>query len=100
MEKYKVMARAKTSSIGELIAVAELKEMVSRIEHKLDLLLGTRSTESLTPMAPADEGPKGWEAEELKAWVADLDGLTRANIECGAVAPQDVWEAMKSEKGW
>lgn len=43
---------------------------------------------------------KGWTKDELKVWINGLGGITRANIECGAVDPQEVWESMKAEKGW
>lgn len=101
------MARTKSNSMSELIAVAELKEITLRVEHKLDLLLSGRPALSVDVLStPINEGPKGWTKDELKAWINDLDGLTRANIE-SATDPearrefaQEVWKSMKEEKGW
>jgi hypothetical protein len=96
------MARTKSNSLSELIAVAELKEITLRVEHKLDLLLSGRpalSAQADVQSTPINEGPKGWTKDELKAWINGLGGITRANIECGATDPQEVWESMKAE-GW
>ncbi|MGJ0534434.1 MAG: hypothetical protein ACR65W_14455 [Methylocystis sp.] len=89
--------------MSELIAVAELKEITLRVEHKLDLLLSGRSALSAqadVQSTPINEGPKGWTKDEIMKWVNGLDGLTRANIVSGAADPQEVWESMKQEKGW
>jgi hypothetical protein len=114
-------AHSKTNSVGELMAVAEIKDLLLSIDAKLDLLLKGKTTptgacaealattvtltqdaDSYVPsitITTKDEGPNSWDADELKEWIGGLDGLTRANIECGAINPQEVWKSMKAE-GW
>lgn len=101
----KVMARTTTkvkanSSVGELIAVAEIKEIMLAIDAKLDVLLSNKVTP--TPIATTtttNTGPESWTEEELKEWVNDLDGVTRYCVENGGMTAQEVWSARQGEEG-
>lgn len=100
------MAGAKASSVSELIAVAEIKEMLTDVNHKLDLLLSGRSyvptllasPNVTTPAMPTDDlGPDSWEEDKLNEWVEDLDGMTRYCVENGGMTAQEVWAAQRAE---
>lgn len=105
------MARAKakvaTNSVGELIAVAEIKDLLLSIDAKLDLLLNGKTTptqEALAttvthqkPVGPKDLGPESWTEEERAEFLKDLDGMNRYLIEQGDFTIEEVWEARRSE---
>lgn len=81
----------KTNSFSELIAVAELKDVMLRIEHKLDLLL-TLSNPSQEQSS--GKGPITCE-EPDDGWTEDLDGITRFNLERGWMTKEEVKKALK-----
>jgi hypothetical protein len=104
------MARTKSNSMSDLIAVAELKDLLLSIDAKLDLLLNDKITPTTTvthcsgssdaqQATPQDLGPDSWEEDKLNEWVNDLDGMTRYCVENGGMTAQEVWESMKAE-GW
>jgi hypothetical protein len=105
------MAIAKTNTMSDLIAVAEIKDLLLSIDAKLDSLnskiapAGTVTLQSLRAVNASelagpsgDLGPESWTEAELKDWVNDLDGVTRYCVENGGMSAQEVWEARRAEE--
>lgn len=89
------MARinSKVSSVGELIAVVEIKDMLARLETKVDLLL-SKSDRTLETSEPSEADLGG---EDDGEWIEGLDPMTRFNLERGWITAEEVREGLRGE---
>lgn len=90
----------KTSSGGELISNAELKEIMLRVEHKLDLFLKSAQTGPSTEPRSCEElasgeGKPQSSGEDDQEWMDGLDGITRFNLERGWTSQEEVRKALR-----
>ncbi|MGJ0510458.1 MAG: hypothetical protein ACR652_25710 [Methylocystis sp.] len=88
-----------TSSGDELIANAELKEIMLRVERKLDPLLSFAQTRPSIEPRSFEEllsgESKPHTSEEDDGWMEGLDGMTLFNLERGYVTKEEVRKALR-----
>ncbi|WP_281805289.1 hypothetical protein [Methylocystis echinoides] len=81
--------------MGELIAVAEIKDMLGRLETNVDLLLSWRSQFlASSKQAGSDNHPLNTEDDDTD-WMDGLDRMTLFNLEKGWTTKEEVKKGLR-----